>query len=530
MTRHRIPSSTSEFVRRVQGEKSVPVSVFYNGLKDAKGGMVLDDAQERQNTLVGIVVGSAMELLVLEALRGRIQFPKGVNPAQYLCEKNVLDEEFLEALPAEEQIKLNRCFTQASDKSFAAVDSEAKNMLRVLRDRGVLNTSDALANRNEVEHYIRHSKSFTKVWDEYERELRHWRRYGVFEDAAPVPPYLNPEVQQNGFDFQHQPLDPRIKAFNDLLATLPSRHSGQVGRHGFIEISDPGAKLKISTMRKLMDKYHVLEADESAVDASMLKDINRISVSLSTSHLIQDFNGILKDRMRSLNGQNQDFFREEGWDVSKTGYMDRKTYVVLPSKGGNAYGVKGVVAEVILDTIPMKKAYKVSHHLYEAAREMEVDGKLDVSKLFPQSDDPQILRHAQEDRRKMNVLVARSRDHFQRAVVKEYGELSYKTSGEMIDAHDAGSFVRVYQDLHDVHRHMYVDAINQCPPDLRLEFLMTAARKEGRLNAGKRPEDPSWKRVLESSLVEQIRDIPSFFDYTNEAAKEAYHRSSSRTH
>jgi hypothetical protein len=518
------PTSTSAFVNAVHGvskdRKNITLGEMYSGIRSESGAVILDDAQTRQNDLVGVTLSSAMELLVLEGLRGHFQNPHGY---EILRDAGVLDARKMVAI---KEVERNEIINLLNGKgSTKNVDTQSQYLLQALKSKGVLAKSSAFATPQEIANYNKTSVKFTGAWDDYERDLAYWRRYGEHEDECPVQPDKNPLLANDGIDYSRQPEDPRITKFKEVVAQLPVKDKVTGEAMPLVQVSDPGVKLKISAVRKLSEKYKQFDMNEMQLDASSLKDMNRIGVSLLSAGLVEDYNGIMQQNIAVLNPSYKPVaFRAEAWGVTKTGYMDRKSYVTLPVKNKeNAYGMLGTVAEVKLDIVPLKRAYRISHHLYDVARLMENNGQLDLKRFDVNVGDHNLQRAAQELRSHINKEIEISKDFFNRDAERYFGKGKYSFPDVKI-GDDVESVKTVHDALMGLHRQLYVDAINQTTPNTRYDYLRLAALKEGEINAGKSPDDPSWVTVLSQSLRAMISDIPHFFSYQH-VAGEAAHKS-----
>lgn len=320
-----------------RGLEGLNLDELYEGKKIDK--QFLPSVDTRQSKLVELTVNAGIETLVhlyLSEEREEVRFDRLPLPRLVKKEaKPILEDFFASRNP---------------DKSIDDVVQQLKN------NKLIYTANDLISGRGAPEE---RAATVVQKIKEYDLEVNRYRaardlyaRLMIFYHdgrLSKMPEFRKP-----------LPIEPRVKAFNELAVSMQEA----------LKIIDAGQKNKEGARAKLED---------ISGNVLALKDINRICVVPKKPTTADIFSKYLQGQLSSSHVL-QMVANDEGWQVSKTGALDRKILVALPTylfdrRAPQDTSALGTLAEVKIQSTEMLEADEISHHTYNACREMAGRGK-----------------------------------------------------------------------------------------------------------------------------------------------------------
>lgn len=487
------PRSLRGYTMQAHG-KEMPLNTLITG--EHEGVRVFPSAYERQTRLIDIMIDVAIETNVLNMLE------EGKKPVNLLGSKfvRISGKQGVAALTALQAVMPSLLIDDAP----AMRHQKCMDTLAMLREKGYLVTSKTLCNNKKLKENREFISEFAKEWDEYTKSLKDWRDNPVAGEKRPTPPDTDDKR------FSTQPVDMNLAVFN--------AHSS------LIQLEEPGPKRRASAVDKLARTGGGLVSDGSDLNASCLKDMNRIKVSIATKARSDDFLKLLETRMRKepVEGLENNILID-GWKLQNSGFLDRKVAIAFPRESNEtSLPAKAAVAEVMVTSPQLSVAHVITHYVYDLIREMEVhklpdqpehesikrEGELDVRKLFPVAGDNETAKMAKiRAREDLYEDYEKAKKNFNRRAERLEVGLRFPNF-ERAQFNTSEGLKDVLDTLIHFHREVYINLINASAPEWQDHYLEQAYMAEAVLNDGLHPKEyrnfTNFKSYLPQEMLEEI--------------------------
>ena len=398
-----------------QNLKNFTIEEIYNGDEEND----IDDAERRQDKLIGITVEAAMRVA-----------------AKHICEDYKSDpEKLIDKLYSKQLIQIDGKTAEAQAKVITKLESYLKHTEDAF---GIiepyLSPPDVLFDNEDFTNYNERIREFKHQMDKFSQEVEYFRATSGSQGKIKIPDVIFP-------------IHPAIKNFNERFSDV-------------ITIHETGPKHRESAQRKA--------TEGGQMDTSSFKDINRITVIPKEYQYAQDFNqelGMLVGKDKIMAGR---------FKIRASGNWDAKTRFIL-QKGRNG---KFIPAEIKILSAEMQRANFKSDKIYKIMRLFE-NGKTGahVDKITADNYD-NICRYYEEFMQEAKKISKDSPILHDISDIIE--EINPPKTFEAFEK-DPRFSNAMYHNLNQIHQIFVIEKVLNMDSEWKVQYLATAELKKQEL-------------------------------------------------